>query len=213
MFPRFFAEDSGAALAQCGRLMKLETRTLLLISVAVVINIVGGQVVHSLKIPIYFDSIGTMIVGVLAGPVAGGIAGLVTNCVWAIAFNPIAAAFAPVACVTGIAAGLLGRAGWFATPWQAAIAGALIGIPTTLVAVPIIVFLFGGVTGGGPDFAAAYFLAVGSTLLKSVAVSNLGVNVIDKLATAVITWTVTSRMPLRLTTKFGFFVHTEARRA
>jgi energy-coupling factor transport system substrate-specific component len=190
--------------------MKLETRTLILISVAVVINIVGGQTVHLLKLPVYLDSIGTMLVGVLAGPLPGGVAGLLTNIIWAIIINPIAAAFAPVACVIGLLSGLLARAGWFTTWWQAAIAGAIIAIPSTMIGVPIIVYLFGGVTGGGPDFAAAYMLAVGSSLLKSVGLTNLGVNVIDKVVTALIVWNITSRLPLRLTTKFGFFVHAKA---
>jgi energy-coupling factor transport system substrate-specific component len=190
--------------------LKLETRTLILISVAVVINIVAGQVVHFLKIPLYLDSIGTVLVGVLAGPLAGGLAGFLTNMIWALILNPVAAAFSPVALIAGVVAGLLARAGWFTTWWQALISGALIAVPTTIVAAPIIVYLFGGVTGGGPDFAAAYMLAVGSTLVKSVAFSNLGVNVIDKSVTALVAWNVASRLPLRLTTKFGSFKPSKA---
>jgi energy-coupling factor transport system substrate-specific component len=190
--------------------MKLETRTLILISVAVVINIVVGQFVHLLKLPLYLDSIGTMLVGVLAGPLAGGVAGVIGNLIWALIINPIAAAFTPVACIIGILAGLLARAGMFAGPWRAALAGVIIAIPATFVAVPIIVYLFGGVTGGGPDFAAAYMLAVGSTMLKSVGLTNLGVNTIDKVVTALLVWRVASRLPLRLTSKFGLFVRADA---
>jgi len=190
--------------------MKLETRTLILISVAVVINIVAGQTVHFLKLPLYLDSIGTVLVGILAGPVPGAIAGVLTNVIWAVIFNPVAAAFAPVAAITGLFAGWLARAGFFATWWQALIAGAIIAVPSTIVSVPIIVYLFGGVTGGGPDFASAYFLAVGSNLMKSVAFSNLGLNGADKALTALFAWEVASRLPLRLTSKFGFFVHSRA---
>jgi energy-coupling factor transport system substrate-specific component len=187
--------------------LKFETRTLVLISAAVVINIVGGQVVRFLNIPLFLDSIGTVLVAVLAGPIAGGVAGALTNLIWALILNPIAAAFAPVALVTGIVAGLFARAGWFKTWWQALIAGALTAVPSTLVAIPIITFLFGGVTGGGPDYAVAYFAAVGSSIIKSVAFSNLGVNVIDKAVTALVAWIVTSRLPVRLTTSYGFFAH------
>ncbi len=181
--------------------MKFETRTLILISVAVVINIVGGETVHLLKLPVYLDSIGTILVGVLAGPLPGGIAGVLTNIIWALIIDPVAAPFV---------SGLLGRAGWFTTWWRAAIAGAIVAIPSTIVGVPIIVFLFGGVTGGGPDFASAYMLAVGSSLLKSVGFTTLGINTIDKVLTALVVWNITRRLPLRLTTKFGFFVHAKA---
>jgi len=190
--------------------MKLETRTLILISVAVVINIVGGETVRFLKLPIYLDSIGTMLVGVLAGPFVGGVAGLLTNITWGIIIDPVAVPFIPVAAIIGVTAGWLARAGWFATWWQAAISGLIISIPSTIVAVPIIVYLFGGVTGGGPDFASAYLLAVGSKLLNSVASSTLTINAIDKAITAVFAWLIASRLPLRLTTKFGFFAHSKA---
>ena len=48
----------------------VRTRMIALIPVAIAINIVLGQTVQSvLKIPIYLDSIGTILVGVLAGPI------------------------------------------------------------------------------------------------------------------------------------------------
>jgi energy-coupling factor transport system substrate-specific component len=166
--------------------------------------------VRFLNIPLYLDSVGTFLVAVLAGPLAGGLAGALTNIIWALILNPIAAAFAPVALVTGVVAGLLARAGWFKTWPQALISGALVAVPSTIVAVPIIAFLFGGVTGGGPDYAVAYLAAVGSSIVKSVAFSNLGVNVVDKALTALIAFVVTSRLPVRLTTSYGFFAHSRA---
>ena len=48
------------------------TRTLMLMPIAIALNIILGQTVAAaLKIPIYLDSIGTILVGVLAGPLAG----------------------------------------------------------------------------------------------------------------------------------------------
>lgn len=190
--------------------MRFDTRILVLMAAAVVINIVGGQIVHFLKIPLYLDSIGTILVGILAGPLAGAVTGLVTNLVWGLILNPVAAAFAPVALVIGLVAGLLARVGWFATWWQSIISGAVIGVPSTIIAVPIIVYMFGGVTGGGPDFAAAYLAAVGQSLVQSVAFSNLGINVVDKAVTALIAWVVASRLPMRLTSTFGFFEQSRA---
>ncbi len=190
--------------------MKIETRTLVLISAAVVINIVAGQVVRMLNIPLYLDSVGTVLVAVLAGPLAGGIAGCMTNLIWGLILTPVAAAFAPVAIVTGLCAGWLARAGMFKTWWQSLVSGVLISIPSTIVAVPIITFMFGGVTGGGPDYAVAYLAAVGSSIIKSVAFSNLGVNAVDKSLTALVAFVVISRLPVRLTTTYGFFAHSRA---
>ncbi len=48
------------------------TRVIMLIPIAIAINIVLGQTVAAvLKLPIYLDSIGTILVGVLAGPIPG----------------------------------------------------------------------------------------------------------------------------------------------
>ena len=48
------------------------TRVIVLMPVAIAINIVLGYIIQTvLKLPIYMDSIGTIFVGVLAGPLAG----------------------------------------------------------------------------------------------------------------------------------------------
>ena len=55
----------------------------MLIPIAIAINIILGQTVAAaLKVPIYLDSIGTILVGVLAGPIAGAITGGLANLIW-----------------------------------------------------------------------------------------------------------------------------------
>jgi hypothetical protein len=97
---------------------QFDTRTIVLIPIAVAINIIlGATVANALKIPIYLDSIGTILVGVLAGPVAGALTGFLSNTLWTYVIPPPfqngpAAAFGLVAVVIGVLAGLAGRAGW-----------------------------------------------------------------------------------------------------
>ena len=51
---------------------QFDTRTIVLMPIAMAINIIlGATVANALKIPIYLDSIGTILVGALAGPIAG----------------------------------------------------------------------------------------------------------------------------------------------
>jgi len=91
------------------------TLTLTLIPVAIVINIVVGQIVQSvLKLPIYLDSIGTVLVAVLAGPLAGALTGALSNIIWGIVFNvPNTIPFAITAFAIGLVAGLWAHLGWF----------------------------------------------------------------------------------------------------
>lgn len=94
------------------------TRTLVLMPIAIALNIVLGQtVVAALKIPIYLDSVGTILVGVLAGPLAGATTGFLANILWAYVIPapfqyPPAAAFAIVAAIIGLLAGTFARLGW-----------------------------------------------------------------------------------------------------
>ena len=46
------------------------TYTLALMPIAIVINIVIGRLMDLLHLPLYLDQIGTILVGVLAGPIA-----------------------------------------------------------------------------------------------------------------------------------------------
>jgi energy-coupling factor transport system substrate-specific component len=176
----------------------------------VVINIVGMETITVLKIPLYLDAIGTVIVAILAGPFAGALAGTLTNVIAGIIFSPVDLPFVPVALMIGLVAGWLARIGGFRTWWLAMISGAIIGVPTTIMATPIIVFMFGGVTGSGPDFASAYMMALGSSLLKSVGLTNLGISIVDKSLTALIAFIVANRLPLRLSTSFRFFAYSKA---
>ena len=185
--------------------MKFDTRTLVLMAIAIVINIVVGQLAVWVKLPLYVDAVGTVLVAILAGPIAGAVAGVLTNVIWGLVSAPVAMAFFPVSLVIGLRAGFLAKAGWFRTIGKTVVSGIVIGIISTIVAVPIIVYMFGGVTGAGTDFATAYMVAVGTELINSVAIANLATNLVDKILTCVIAWIIVSRMPGRFTASFPFY--------
>jgi hypothetical protein len=103
------------ALSQSRR---LRTATLALIPVAIAINIAMGSIAAYLHLPIYLDSIGTVLVGVLCGPVAGALTGLLSDLIWSIlplpgGGGPTIAFFAPVGGVIGLMAGFWGARGVF----------------------------------------------------------------------------------------------------
>jgi hypothetical protein len=97
---------------------QFDTRTIVLIPIAIAINIILGQAVAAaLKLPIYMDSIGTILVGALAGPLPGAITGLAANLIWTYVLpapfhSDFAAPFALVAAVIGLLAGAFSRFGW-----------------------------------------------------------------------------------------------------
>jgi len=97
---------------------QFDTRTLVLMPVAMALNIVLGTAVASaLKIPIYLDSVGTILVAALAGPLAGAATGFLSNVIWTYLApppfqSPFAVPFAIVAVAVGLLAGTFARWGW-----------------------------------------------------------------------------------------------------
>jgi hypothetical protein len=94
------------------------TATIALIPVAIAINVTIGALITALRLPIYLDSIGTVLVGALAGPWAGAITGILANLIWSIlpvpgGAGPTIAFFAPVAGVIGLMAGFWSARGVF----------------------------------------------------------------------------------------------------
>lgn len=100
------------------RSRNLRTATVALIPIAIAINIAMGSIVAYLKLPIYLDSIGTVLVGVLCGPLAGALTGLLADLIWSIlplpgGGGPTIAFFAPVGGVIGLMAGFWASRGVF----------------------------------------------------------------------------------------------------
>ena len=94
------------------------TRVIVMMPIAIAINIVLGYTVQSvLKLPIYVDSIGTILVGCLAGPLPGAITGILSNLIWqyapGIGAGSSIGPFAVTAGVIGFMAGIWGYLGVF----------------------------------------------------------------------------------------------------
>jgi hypothetical protein len=107
----------------------LNSTALALIPLAIAINIAIGQLVTVLKLPVYLDSIGTVLVGALIGPWVGLLTGALSNIIWTLlGINPPAIWFAPVAAVIGLIAGFAGRAGVFTRPSPRWLSALIVGI-------------------------------------------------------------------------------------
>ena len=130
-------EPNQTALERLG----LNSTALALIPLAIAINIAGGQLIKVLKLPIYLDSIGTVLTGALLGPWVGLLTGALSNIIWTlIGLDPYAATFAYVAAVIGLMAGFVGRWGAFTRPspqWLSAIVGAVF-----IFALTLFIFMF-----------------------------------------------------------------------
>jgi hypothetical protein len=124
---------------------QFDTRTIVLIPIAIAINIILGQTVSAaLKVPIYLDSIGTILVGVIAGPIAGALTGGLANLIWTYVLpapfhSDYAAPFFIVAVEIGILAGVFGRLGFFRSRPNASTQSLVIGGAIVVALIALIV--------------------------------------------------------------------------
>ncbi len=174
----------------------------LIIPIAVAVNFVGGQLASLLKLPLYLDTIGTIFASMLCGPWVGALAGALTNVVTGIA-NPVNFAFIPVNVIVGLVTGFLARANMFSSWWKWLVSMVLMALASIISAAPIVVLMFGGVTGAGTSIIAATLMAAGSNIWLAVIGSDGVFTVIDRIISYAISWLVIRVIPDKTLVKFG----------
>lgn len=177
------------------------TMTWVLIPVAIAINIAVGQIVATLKLPVYLDSIGTVLVGIICGPWAGALTGALSNTIWGL-FNPDSLPWWPVAFFIGLVAGFCANAGLFKNWWKVILSGFLIALTAALASTPIAVYLYGGITASGSSFITAYLMQTGTGMVQAVFSTNFLVEPVDKIATAMLAFAIVQGLSKRLVARF-----------
>ena len=183
---------------------EFNTLTIVMVPVAIAINIAVGQLVLVLKLPVYLDSIGTVLVGVLAGPWAGAVTGFLSSVIWTISgLYPPAIAFGGVAVIIGALAGAFGKVGWARVWWKVILAGLLTGLTAALLSAPIAAYVFGGVMGSGTDVLVAMFRSFGASVLPANFLQGAVSDPADKVVTYLIIWAILQALPIRFKGRFS----------
>lgn len=187
-----------------GRMQKdFSTLTWVLMPVAIAINGVIGYIVGQIKLPVFLDSIGTVLVAALAGPWAGALTGALSNFVIGMLTNPTDWwPWIPVAFFIGLVAGLCANAGLFKSWWKVVLTGFLIALTAATVSTPIAVYFFGGITSSGSSFITAYLLQTGRGIIESVFSTNFIVEPIDKISTAMLAFAIIQGLSRRFIARF-----------
>ena len=178
------------------------TMTLVMIPVAIAINVVIGQIVSLLKLPVYLDSIGTVLVAAICGPWAGALTGTLSNIIWGLLIDPNAFPWFPVALVIGFVAGWCAVGGLFRAWWKVIIAGILVSLAAAAISSPIQVYLYGGITASGSSFITAFLLQSGRDLMTAVLSTNFLVEPIDKIATCLLAFAIIKGLSARYLARF-----------
>jgi energy-coupling factor transport system substrate-specific component len=172
------------------------TPRLVAIALCAALNFAIGNVVYLVKLPIYLDSIGTILCALLIFPdrlaaiCCAFIAGLIGVILTGLMLNPFLPWFVfTVLAIVLVSSLLTARATdtFRARPLQpipffgkVIMYGIITGIASAIVSAPVVVYLFGGVTGSGSAFVVAFFLKAGQQLLNSALFAGLTTEPVDK---------------------------------
>ena len=177
------------------------TITLAMIPICLAINYVGAQIAIALKLPMYLDVIGSIMMGAICGPIPGVVLGALSSAINSLS-EPTAIAYIPVTVACGLVAGLLGKAGFMKQLWKSLIARFVLAVAAVAISSPITAFLYGGISGTGNDVIVLGLQAAGMGLLPATLIATLITEFFDKLLSCWVVFFVVKALSDRQLSKF-----------
>ncbi len=173
------------------------TAALALVPLGVLLNLGIGTIVHLLKLPLFVDAVGTILVTLLIGWRWGVVTGVLSFLVGGILTNPVLPWFCGTQAVIAIVAGLMASRGWFRTLPRTILTGVVIGIAAGIASAPVIIKLFGGITGSGSGFITSFLLASGQKIVDSVLLTGLSCEPVDKTLQCLLVFWMCRSLPVK----------------
>lgn len=159
---------------------KISAFQICLIAMAVCINVAGGQLALLLHLPVYLDSIGTILTGALLGPFLGMLPNLLSGLLMGLTTDIYALYFAPVGMLTGFLTGLVCRKGMLQKK-QLFLAAGLITVPGTVASSLICAKIFGGITSSGSAILVQLLAKTPLGMTASVFLVQILTDYLDRL--------------------------------
>lgn len=190
---------------------KMTVLQLCLIAMAVCVNVAGGQIALLLRLPVYLDSIGTLMTGILMGPVYGMIPNLLSGVLLGLTTDIYSLYFAPVGMLVGLMAGLTRRLIWNPQPdagrrdtvRRILPAAVLITVPGTIASSLICAKLFGGITSSGSTVLVQLLAKTSLGMTASVFIVQVLTDYLDRVISLFAVMTVLRALPLELRQKWS----------
>lgn len=180
------------------------TKSLVLIPIAVGINLIGGTLCSALKLPLFLDMIGTIIIACLSGPWVAALCGLLTNVFLTLVANPVYFPYSVVSILCALVTGFMVKAGVFKTIWGAILTWLACALTNTVSASLITIFVYGGATGvNGSSVFTAALIATTKQIFLSVISTSMLENVIDKGIVFLIAFLLVQKIPKRFLSQYA----------
>lgn len=177
------------------------TYVLAFCGVAIAMNIVLGIITSAIGIPLYMDTLGTVLAAALIGPVPGMIVGLLSNVITGLIYSVQDIPFALVNVVVGLIVGLVAKKWNFTLP-VAIIVGLVLSAVCPAIGTPIGIYVYGGLSGSTSDILVMSLVEGGKTIFQASFIRNIASNLIDKVGTCIIGWAILRALPMSFKSNF-----------
>lgn len=172
------------------------------IPIAIAINVGIGAIVKGLGLPLYLDSIGTILATILLGWKRGAIVGVLGFVITSLLINPFAIYFIGTQVVIALFTHFVGKRGWLSNLFKVIISGIGLGIVSAIVSAPVITYVFNGATGNGAALITSFFAKMGNQILESVLLSGISIEPVDKTIQIVLVFFILKSIPQTLLKPF-----------
>ena len=181
---------------------KWDTFQIVFLAFCASLNVGVGAIVGIVKLPIYLDSIGTIIAAALGGWLYGSVVGLLAVITASLIIAPTAWAYCGTAVIVAFCVSVLVKYNFLRSLPITIIGGLVIGISAAIVSSPVTTYLYGGVSLAGADALTAFLKAMGHSLMESVILGGLATDPVDKLISCLIAYSLLKVLPKRLFYRF-----------
>ena len=190
---------------------QFSTASLVLIPAAVGINYIGKLFAGLLKLPLWLDSIGTILASMLGGPVLGAVCGAINNVVYGLTVDPVSFVYGITSIAVGLVVGVMARGNWLSSPAKAVVVGLAVALVSAVVSTPINMSFWGGQTGNlWGDALYAYLIANSNPEWLASFLDELIVDLPDKVASVLISFGIYKGLPQKLTILYSNQNETES---
>ncbi|OUP61387.1 ECF transporter S component [Faecalitalea cylindroides] len=177
---------------------KISVHKITLIALAVVINIVGSYIALVLHLPIYLDSMGTIMTAILLGPFYGLFPGVLSALITGMTSDIYALYYMPVGIVLGVMTGFVFQKN---KSNKLFVKSFCISVPASLISACITANVFGGITSSGSTMLVQLLAKTPVGLTLSCLIVQFFTDYFDRLLSLWLVFSVIKKLPDSLTNK------------
>ncbi|HGD3821993.1 TPA: ECF transporter S component [Streptococcus agalactiae] len=163
---------------------KSPARLISFISIAIAINLVGANLALFLRLPIYLDTIGTLLIAVILGPWYAASTAFLSALINWMTTDIFSLYYSPVAIVVAIITGILIKRN--CKPSSLLWKSLIISLPGTIIASVITVILFKRITSSGSSIIAQFLHGIGLDMTSSLILVQVGTDYMDRLISLIL---------------------------